>query len=235
MKIVEQSITFGDINGKRVLEIIEDSARCCYQSSHKVTGLEEDTKRFVSGLVRSGHESTLEHVSFRARVITNRGVSHEWVRHRVGCSYSQESTRYCDYGSKDGGITVIWPWYLGSHDLWKQPKVGELVATPYTTWHKAMLTAEACYKVLLEQGCKPEMARGVLPNDLKTEFVTTMTARAWRHFFKLRCARAAHPQIRELALDALEHLSSVVPVLFDDLDKEFKNGYRGRPPLPGVV
>jgi thymidylate synthase (FAD) len=218
MKIIEQSITFEEeINGEAIIRKIENAARTCYKSETYGTDF-ESAKGFVGSLIARGHDSTLEHVSLSARVITNRGVSHEWVRHRVGCSYSQESTRYCNYGNEKFGteITVIWPWYLGEFDI--SGLFRREASTPVFEWGYAMRVAETSYFKLLDLGCSPQEARGVLPNDLKTEFVTTMTLRAWRHFFKLRCAPAAHPQIRALAQDALKQLKAKVPVVFDDLE-----------------
>lgn len=218
MKIIEQSITFEEaINGEAIIRKIENAARTCYKSEHQV-GEYRQAQSFVRSLISRGHESTLEHVSLSARVVTNRGVSHEWVRHRVGCSYSQESTRYCNYGNEKFGseITVIWPWYLGTYRECEGKLIDSLQAPAKMWWH-AMDYAEQSYFGLLNIGCSPQEARGVLPNDLKTEFVTTMTLRAWRHFFKLRCAPAAHPQIRELAKLGLANLQIHIPVVFDDI------------------
>lgn len=219
MKIIEQSIKFEEeIDGEAIIRKIERAAKTCYKSEHVVSDY-DSAQRFVRGLIARGHESTIEHVSLSARVVTNRGVSHEWVRHRVGCSYSQESTRYCNYGGEKFGseITVIWPWYLGG------VLPDDTVISSYdarnkkASWIQAMLACEIYYFKLLDQGCTAQEARGVLPNDLKTEFVTTMTLRAWRHFFKLRCAKAAHPQIQALACSALIELRSKIPVIFDDI------------------
>lgn len=228
MKIIEQNIIFEEeINGEAIIRKIERAAVTCYLAEHRIGSL-ANAQAFVRGLISRGHESTIEHVSCSARVITNRGVSHEWVRHRVGCSYSQESTRYCNYGADRFGreITVIWPWFLGAFN----PHFEAYSSTkPYTfqspskekhitnVWLYAMQQAEKCYFELLDIGCSAQEARGVLPNDLKTEFVVTMTLRAWRHFFTLRCSPKAHPQIRELAVKALSILSERIPVVFDDL------------------
>lgn len=219
MKIIEQSITFEEeINGEAIIRKIENAAKTCYKAEHNV-GSYDDARAFVRSLITRGHESTIEHVSLSARVVTNRGVSHEWVRHRVGCSYSQESTRYCNYGGEKFGaeITVIWPWYLGGLLPTELVIASYEANTPRAAWIQAMLACEIYYFKLLELGRSAQEARGVLPNDLKTEFVTTMTLRAWRHFFKLRCAKAAHPQIQALACSALIELRSKIPAIFDDI------------------
>ena len=129
---------------------------------------------FIRSLIASGHESVIEHVVVTVRIICDRGVSHEWVRHRLG-SYSQESTRYCNYG-KAGQVRVIQPFFF----------LGEANAEKYRTWFGAMEFMARAYLRLLELGASPQEARSVLPNSLKTEFVVTFNLREWRHFFRLR-------------------------------------------------
>jgi len=118
------------------------------------------------------------------------GNSHEFVRHRLA-SYSQESSRYCNYSkAKFGGeITVIEP-----------PGLAEM-GTGFNRdqWRLSVETAERCYLNMIEHGCKPEIARSVLPTCLKTEFVVTANFREWLHFIKLRTSPKAHPQMREVA------------------------------------
>lgn len=80
--------------------------------------------------------------------------------------------------------------------------------------------AEKSYFELLDWGCTPQEARAVLPTSLKTEVVMTANLREWRHFFKLRTAPAAHPQMREVAIPLLHQMRSQVPVIFDDIDGE---------------
>ena len=70
---------------------------------------------------------------------------------------------------------------------------------------------------MLSTGCTPQEARAVLPNSLKTEIVMTADLREWRHFFKLRCSPAAHPQMREVAIIALNKVKEKIPVIFDDI------------------
>ena len=149
----------------------------------------------------------MEHFSFTVKFICDRGVSHEIVRHRIA-SYSQESTRYCNY-SKDnfgGEITVIEPCFL-------------IPGTKaYAEWCTLCLNAEIAYFKMLDWGCSPQEARAVLPNSLKTELVMTANIREWRHFLKLRTSPAAHPQMREVANLLLEELKAKIPVVFDDIE-----------------
>jgi thymidylate synthase (FAD) len=180
----------------------------CYKSEDKTTDTSAAT--FVGNIIKCGHEAVLEHDSITVKFIVDRGVSHEIVRHRLA-SYCQESTRYCNY-SKDGfnhEITVIKPCYLQS---FPEQSYG------YQVWRRTCQAAEDAYFDLLEWGCTPQEARAVLPNSLKTEVVMTANLREWRHFFKLRAAPAAHPQMREVAAPLLKEMQDLVPVVFDDLE-----------------
>lgn len=131
-----------------------------------------------------------------AKFICDRGVSHEIVRHRglYGISYAQESTRYCNYSKSkfNNELTFIEP-------SWEFPP-SNIVNTKER--FEAMLgEAEANYMELITLGFKPQEARAILPNALKTEIVVTAFIDDWKHFFELRCSNAAHPDIRKLALD----------------------------------
>ena len=160
------------------IQFIERCGRICYKSEDKIT--DDSARKFVSGLIKSGHHSVIEHVTISCHIICDRGVSHELVRHRLA-SFSQESTRYCNY--KDEMSFVIPPWELDGH---------------YEDWHTAMRGTVLRYNALLRQGQTPQQARAVLPNSLKTELIMTANLREWRHVYKLRSSKAAHPQMREL-------------------------------------
>lgn len=206
MKIVEPSFEFlDDIDGEKIIKKLERIGRTCYQSFDK-TG-DYTAEKFIAGIIKRGHESVIEHVSVSVSVICDRGVSHEIVRHRLA-SYSQESTRYCNYdGEKYGSeITVIKPCFF------------EDGTDSYTTWLNDCMCAENNYLFMVTHGCKPEEARTVLPNSLKTEICITMNLREWRHFFKLRTAPAAHPQMREIATKMLKEFQEKIPVIFDDIE-----------------
>lgn len=187
---------------------IELAGRVCYKSEDMIT--DTSAEDFIRRVLRRGHEAVIEHASISVKFICDRGVTHEIVRHRIA-SYCQESTRYCNYSLDKFGtqISVIEPLYL------------ERGSKAYNIWECACKTSEMAYFDLLNQGCTPQEARAVLPNSLKTEIVVTMNPREWRHFFKLRCAPAAHPQMRQVALMALEVLHTIYPVLFEDLAKEY--------------
>jgi thymidylate synthase (FAD) len=219
MKIIKQNWMFEDpIQGEDILNKIERAGRTCYLSSG-----ESNPATFVKNLITSGHHSVLEHVNISVRIITDRGVTHEIVRHRLA-SYSQESTRYCNYSNRKFGseITVILPvWLYEEYDRLKSSDIEMPVDPAYVSWNMAMLQAENYYFELLKNEWKPQQARAVLPNSLKTEIVMTCNIREWRHFFSLRCSKAAHPQMRELALSMLAGFSHSIPVLFDDITEKF--------------
>lgn len=193
------------VDGREMLRRIEQIGRVCYKSEDKID--EDSAETFVKGLIKRGHESVIEHCGFTARFICDRGVTHEIVRHRVA-SFSQESTRYCNYsqGKFDGEITVIEPLYLAPY------------TSGYSLWEEACAEAEEKYFKMLDWGCTPQEARAVLPNSLKTELIMTANLREWRHFFKLRTSPAAHPQMREVACMLLKEVKEQMPIIFDDIE-----------------
>ena len=212
MKLVSAYFIIEDeINGEEIIKKIEKAARNCYKSEGKISA--DSTKKLIKSILEKGHESIIEHEKVTVRVICDRGVTHEIVRHRLA-SYSQESTRYCNYSKNSFGseITVIEPCF------WKNKN--EKDKQKNNTWKKSMEEAEKAYMKLIELGATPEEARSVLPNSLKTEIVMTMNLREWRHFFKLRTSDAAHPQMREIARPLLNEFKKRIPVIFDDIKVE---------------
>lgn len=218
MKIIKQSWSFHvPVVGADLLRSIESAGRTCYKSEEKV-----DTENFIRLIIARGHESVLEHGNASVRIVTDRGVTHELVRHRIA-SYSQESTRYCNYASDRFGnqVTFILPvWFYAYHaqeefdgDWPSQNKIP--MNHSYYEWLKACQDAEKHYLEMLRFGSTPQEARAVLPNSLKTEIVMTANLREWRHFFRLRTAPAAHPQMRELAESMLSGFRQSVPVVFE--------------------
>jgi len=195
-------------DGAFLLKHIERAARTCYQSE---TG-EGVPTGFLKGLLASGHHSVFEHAVVTVRIVCDRGITHELVRHRL-CSFSQESTRYANYSKNKFGkeITVIRPFF------WEEG------SEAYRTWAKAMEDAEASYLSLTEAGASAQEARSVLPNSLKTEIIVTANIREWRHIFDLRCAKGAHPQIRQIMLPLLGDFREQFPVIFDDLYEKFQD------------
>lgn len=198
MKIIEPTITIETpLDGAEILKAIERAGRTAYKSEARIT--EDSAERFVRMLLDRGHESPLEHQSITVRIVCDRGISHELVRHRLA-SYTQESTRYCRYR---GEIEFIKPVNIPQNTV------------EYVVWMQACQEAEKAYNRLLSSGCKPETARSVLPNCLKTEIVMTANLREWRHILKLRAAPEAHPDMQRLMLKLRQELREKVPVVFD--------------------
>lgn len=188
----------------RLMRHLEAMGRICYQSEGAIT--EDSYKQFLKNIIQRGHEAVLEHATVTAVVTCDRGVSHEIVRHRIA-SYCQESTRYCNYSKGKFGeeITVIEPCF------WKESD------PEYAAWLNICSKAEDAYFDLLLSGATPQEARSVLPNSLKTQIAITMNIREWRHFFRLRCSPAAHPQMAEVAKLGLIEMYDYFPVLFKDV------------------
>ena len=213
MKIMKPGIEIIDAPSyEAVLKKIEQIGRVCYKSEDKIS--DGSAEGFVRGIIKRGHESVIEHQSISVKVICDRGVTHEIVRHRIA-SYSQESTRYCNYSGEkfDGHISVIdiasgFGWDLNDPDD----------VAKYSIWLHAMMDADRHYQEMIEAGAKPEEARSVLPNSTKTEIVMTMDLREWRHFIRLRGSKAAHPQIREVTAQIREEFCKRYPVFFEDLE-----------------
>lgn len=219
MKIVEQGWNWNnDFDGKRLLRAIEIAGRTCYKSEDKIT--DDSAEEFVRKMLRSGHHAMIEFaVPAPVKVITDRGVTHEIVRHRL-FSFAQESTRYCNYSrdKHDNQLQMIRPvWFIEGGT----PEQPEDRRGQFEEWYHSMRMAEETYMSLIKLGQSPQEARSVLPNSLKTEINICGNVREWRHFFKLRCSPAAHPQIRELALSMLKGFSNKIPVIFGDLYWEY--------------
>lgn len=205
MNIIKPKIVIeSNVDGDYILKQIEKAGRTAYKSEDKIT--QNSSKEFIKMITNRGHFSVIEHQSVTVRVICDRGVSHEIVRHRLA-SYTQESTRYCNYtkGKFGSKITVIKPCFWDEND------------EKYKVWKQTIEQIETAYNKLIELGASPQEARSILPNSLKTEIVMTMNLREWIHFFTLRTAKAAHPQMREVAIPLLKEFQRLIPIIFDDI------------------
>jgi thymidylate synthase (FAD) len=150
------------------------------------------------------YEIRLLHDWMSVKFTVDRGVTHELVRHRP-CSWAQESTRYCNYsqGKHGNEITVIKPFFF------------EEGSNTYNEWKTSCENSERSYMNLLNDGTTPQFARTVLPNSLKAEIVMTARMYEMQHFFKMRAATDAHPQMREVSVPLLQEMVSSDPVMFD--------------------
>ena len=204
---------------------------------------------FIRRCIKRGHEAIIEHFGMTVRFTVDRGVSHEIIRHRIA-SFAQESTRYCNYSQGKFGneITVIDPCFFDVSDterhlvaglyeelsqaIEQQRDVNPVIVDiankfkmndnikGYWDWYYACKESEKGYLEMLRHGCKPEQARSVLPNSLKTRLIMTANMREWRHFLNLRAAGTTgkpHPQMLEVAVPLLNELREKLPALFDDI------------------
>jgi len=206
MKIIEPSVELvGEIDAEKIMRHIELAGRVCYKSESRIS--DQSAEKFIANILKSGHESVIEHISLTFKIICDRGVTHEIVRHRLA-SYSQESSRYCDYSNDKFGneLTFIKPCFWNEDD------------GNYLMWKNTMSELEKVYLEMRKNGARPEQARSILPNSLKTEIFMTANLREWRHFLKLRTAPRAHPQMREVALKIYKILNENLPVLFSDIE-----------------
>lgn len=206
MKIIEPSVELvNEIDTEKIMRHIELAGRVCYKSETNIS--DKSAEKFITNIIKSGHESVIEHISLTFKIICDRGVTHEIVRHRLA-SYSQESSRYCDYSNDKFGneLTFIKPCFWAEDD------------ENFLLWKNTMEQLEKIYLEMRKNGAKPEQARSILPNSLKTEIFMTCNLREWRHFLKLRTAKRAHPQMREVALKIYKILNEKLPIIFSDIE-----------------
>jgi len=211
MKIISPSTTIlTAIDTNSVYAHLENAYRLCYKSEDKIKS-NKDTKSFLTKMLASHHVTPIEHFQISVRIICDRGVSHELVRHRL-TAVSQESTRYCNYAKNkyNNEITVIKPFF------WQES------SDNYAIWQIAMQDAEDAYLSLLAYNTSAQQARLVLPNSLKTEIMMSANIREWLHIFELRCSKASHPQMREIMLPLLKSMWLKLPVLFDQVYNIYK-------------
>lgn len=208
------------IDAAQIEQHLEQAGRICYKSEP-----EGDAGGFIRRLIKSGHESVIEHHSISVKIICDRGVSHELVRHRL-CSFSQESTRYVKYNNNiecikppwlSNNVLRLWGTHLNINIAFNNGEINH----EESIWLHGILAAAWCYQDLCDVNWKPERARSVLPNSLKTELTMTANLREWRHIFNLRCSKAAHPQMREIMKPLLFKFWEALPTVFSDIKKRY--------------
>jgi thymidylate synthase (FAD) len=208
MKIVKQGYSIlyprSSEDWRREAKLIELAGRTAYKSEGKIAIDSYD--KFIRGTIKRGHEAVIEFGSMAVKFVTDRGVSHELVRHRM-CSFVQESTRYCNYDEDKFGreLTVVRP---STWDSWSDSQ--------QDWWKSSLEYAELNYLEMVQDDMEPQQARSVLPNSLKTEIVVKTNFREWRHIFKLRAiSRAAHPDMRALMTPLYTECRGLLPCVFD--------------------
>lgn len=232
MIIILPSAKLINISSNNPLESIEEIGRVCHKTENKIEP--GSAKNFVQKYaIDLHHETLLEHVTMTFKVVCDRGISHELVRHRIA-TFHQESTRYCRYRNN---LTFIKPLFFKELPLGEFHSLKEITSYSNSNpnfdgeqniiwynsllWVSSMLQIETCYIDMLNNGLAPQEARSVLPNSLKTEINLTMNLRELRHFFNLRLAFAAHPQMIEVARLMFSIAQEKVPLVFDDISLKF--------------
>lgn len=192
-----------EIDGKQWLKDLEKIGRICYKSENRIT--DDSSEKFIKSIIKNGHESIIEHKIITVKFVCDRGISHEIVRHRLA-SYTQESTRYCNYSDDKFGneLTFIQPCFY----LTRKDSI-DLI--------NHMERTEEIYNHFIKYGSTPQRARAILPNSIKTELIMTANLREWRHFLKVRTHHTAHPQMRELTIPLLKEFKKLLPIIFDDI------------------
>jgi thymidylate synthase (FAD) len=210
----------------------------CARISHRAEEAQSDVswRRFISEVVlKHGDWSVVEHVSVTVDAVVDRGITHEWVRHRL-FSFTQESTRFVNYDKKmppsfiypkpeveckhclagnfpeynikNGGCDYL---HILSEETWE-------VCAYEKEWLLMIDQSEHMYKRLLVKGWRPQEARSVFPNALASRIVTTGNLRNWRHFFIMRTTMEAHPQMKQVTIPLLAEFKRSFPLIFDDIE-----------------
>jgi len=191
--------------GVQLLKKIEWCGRISHRSEEAQT--EDSWLRFIPAVViNHGDYSIVEHASATVDMLTDRGITHELVRHRL-FGFTQESTRFVNYAKKMPPSFII-PEEIAKHD---NPLALQI-------WYDAINMCEDTYRRLLSIGISPQLARSVFPNALSSRIIVTGNLRNWRHFFLMRTTKETHPQMRQVAIPLLEEFKSKIPILYDDIE-----------------
>lgn len=207
VKIIEPSFEIlTPIDGNQILKHIEKCGRTCYQSYENETEDTSSAEKMIKMLIKMGHESVLEHFLITIKAKIDVGNYKDLTRHRFA-SFSIESTRFCNYSKGKFGneLTVISPCNMDKS------------SGIYHIWLKTMNDIEKAYIDMSEMGAKPDQLRMILPHSLAAEVTMSANLREWRHIFKMRCQKAAHPSVRQIMLQVLNEFKKQIPVIFDDL------------------
>jgi thymidylate synthase (FAD) len=218
MKIIKPSFKFSNPyqdrltpeDGLKMLRFIELQARISHRSEDKQTG--DTWKKFIEAVViKHGDWSVTEHCSITATIRTDRGVTHELVRHRL-FSFTQESTRFVRYKAADAPMDLN----AGMEFIYPE----EAPEGCFANWDLAMSVCEDAYRDLLKAGWRPQEARSVLPNALAATIAVTGNLRNWRHFFLMRTSKETHPDFKRITIPMLAEFQRIVPLLYDDIVPE---------------
>jgi len=201
-------------DGQEILKLIERAARTCYKSERKIN--DKSSITLVRQLIKSNHFAMIEFgQDIVVKFISNRGFTHEMVRHRL-CSFAQESTRYCNYGKGKFGeqitVTDCSGIVVNKLNVFNTLTIG---------LNEAYEKCEDIYLWMIRHGVPAQMARECLPIGLKAEICVKANPREWMHIFNLRCSKSAHPRMREVMVPLLKEFNNRIPVLYEDLANKY--------------
>jgi len=242
INIVKPKVLIEEFDSEYIIRKIERAARTCYKTEKskapvgqlldkrllKTSDRAEFWNTYRDGIIdpkllktilANVHSSVLEHCTISVVIRTSRSMTHELVRHRIGCAYSQSSTRYVNYSKNkfDNKVTMLKPYFYKNEEQ-------------YNIWKKNVKLSAKGYFDLLKVATTEE-ARELLPNSTCAEIFVTYNINAWRHFFDLRASQKAHPEIRRMAMVLLSEFSMRMPVLFGDIIGRYS---RGPEYFPGI-
>lgn len=212
-----ESETFTLDMGVSLLKHVEWCSRISHRSEEAVTS--DSWRRILKSVVIDhGDWSVTEHASVSVDAYVDRGITHEWVRHRIG-AYTQESTRFVNYEKK------MPPSFMYPEALDETTQRGDPNRSPndnrdvaQLTWKRVIEVCEDGYRELLRAGYPPQIARSLFPNALASRLIVTYNLRSWRHFFIMRTCAEAHPQMRQVTIPLLREFQSKIPLLYDDIE-----------------
>lgn len=213
MKIIEPSFIISNPysdkltrqDGITMLRFIERRARISHRSETKQT--ESSWKGFLAAVVmQHGDWSVTEHATVTVDIRTDRGITHELVRHRL-FSFTQESTRFVRYGDRHQFEFI-------------QPERIAEDQQSIDLFRVHCTNAESIYNTLLSRGGRPQEARSVLPNSLAATIAVTGNLRNWRHFFLMRTSKETHPDFKRITIPMLAEFKEVIPMLYNDIIPE---------------
>jgi thymidylate synthase (FAD) len=218
--------------GNALLSHVEWCSRISHRSEEAVTA--DSWQRIIKSVVlEHGDWSVTEHAVVSVDAYVDRGITHEWVRHRMG-AYTQESTRFVNY-TKKMLPSFIYPevdveckrCLAGSEVKWDIASQSWRHYTPDLVWEScsyhpqwlhAISSCEDQYKELVRIGWRPQEARSVFPNALASRIIVTYNLRNWRHFFIMRTTKETHPQMKQVSIPLLEEFKQNIPLLYDDIE-----------------
>jgi len=196
-------------DGVDLLQHVEWCSRISHRSEEAQTP--ESWKRIIRNVViEHGDWSVVEHAAVTVDAYVDRGITHEWVRHRMG-AYTQESTRFVNY-QKKMAPSFVSPFVDAANTRIDAAE----------NWESLIEHSEKCYQDLISKGCAPQIARSVFPNALASRLIVTYNLRSWRHFFIMRTTKEAHPQMRQVTIPLLAEFKEKIPLLYDDIEPNAK-------------